>query len=369
MLSIPVICFVGASNSGKTTLIEKVIRLLADRDYRIATVKHTHKGFEMDTEGKDSWRHRSAGAKTVILLSPTQYVVVSETDREFTIEDVVERFIQGIDILIVEGFKRDRYPKIEVYRRGVSKELRCLNDPTVVALVSDDFCDVEIPGFDINDAKGVTDFIEEIFLVTKRGEGVDLKPEISRPTIGDTLRAPSGARLNFKKGREKKMIKVAVLTMSDKGSRGERVDESGRLVCEMVKDIAGEVVTHEIIPDEQKIIEERLKHFADDMEVDLVVTTGGTGVSPRDVTPEATKNVIEKEIPGLAEVMRIEGCKKTIRAAISRGIVGIRRGSLIVNLPGSPKGVMESLSVVLSTIPHVLEKMHGEEAECGQPVK
>jgi len=164
------------------------------------------------------------------------------------------------------------------------------------------------------------------------------------------------------------MIKVAVLTMSDKGSRGEREDQSGKLICEMVKDISGNVVAHEIIPDERELIEERLKYFADDMGIDLVVTTGGTGVSPRDVTPEATRNVIEREIPGLAEVMRAEGCKKTIRAAISRGIVGIRGGTLIINLPGSPKGVVESLGVILSTIPHVIEKMRGDESECGQPV-
>ncbi|MBI5756234.1 MAG: MogA/MoaB family molybdenum cofactor biosynthesis protein [Nitrospirae bacterium] len=165
------------------------------------------------------------------------------------------------------------------------------------------------------------------------------------------------------------MIKVAVLTMSDKGSRGEREDESGRLICNMVKDISGDVVLHEIIPDEPKIIEDRLRHFADDLRVDLIVTTGGTGVSPRDVTPEATKNVIEKEIPGLAEFMRAEGCKKTPRAAISRGIVGIRRGSLIVNLPGSPRGVSEGLGVILSTIPHVIEKMHGDESDCGKPAE
>lgn len=163
------------------------------------------------------------------------------------------------------------------------------------------------------------------------------------------------------------MIKVAVLTMSDKGSRGEREDQSGKLICEMVKDIAGNVVAHEVIPDEQKLIEERLKHFSDDLRVDLIVTTGGTGVTPRDITPEATRNVIEREIPGLAEVMRAEGCKKTIRAAISRGLVGIRGGSLIINLPGSPKGVVESLGVILSTIPHVIEKIHGDETECGKP--
>jgi len=164
------------------------------------------------------------------------------------------------------------------------------------------------------------------------------------------------------------MIKVAVLTMSDKGARGEREDKSGQLICDMVKEISGEVVVHEIIPDEEDLIEQKLRHFADDLKVDLIITTGGTGVSPRDVTPEATRKVIEKEIPGLAEVMRMEGCKKTVRAAISRGIVGIRGNTLIINLPGSPKGVVESLSVILTTIPHVLEKMHGDETECARPL-
>lgn len=160
------------------------------------------------------------------------------------------------------------------------------------------------------------------------------------------------------------MIKVAVLTMSDKGSRGEREDESGRLICEMVKEIDGDVIIHEVIPDEQKIIEERLMHFADNLKADVILTTGGTGVSPRDITPEATKKVLDKEIPGLAEVMRAEGCKKTIRAAISRGLVGLRGRTLIVNLPGSPKGVKEGLNVILTTIPHVIEKVQGDEREC-----
>ena len=162
------------------------------------------------------------------------------------------------------------------------------------------------------------------------------------------------------------MIHVAILTMSDEGSRGGRVDESGRLICEMIKDISGRVVAHEIIPDEQKIIEEKLRHFADTVGVDLIITAGGTGISPRDVMPEATRNVLEKEIPGLAEIMRVEGCKKTIRAAISRGLVGIRGGALIVNLPGRPKGIVDSLGVILSTIPHVLEKLHGDESDCGR---
>lgn len=162
--SIPVLCFVGASNSGKTTLIEKVISVLSKRGYRIATVKHTHKRFEMDAEAKDSWRHRFAGAKTVILSSASQFAVFSDTERELTVEDVLEKWVHDIDILIVEGFKRDKYPKIEVHRGGVSGEFRCLDDPSVVALASDGPADVPVPRYDINDAEGVADFIEKRFL-------------------------------------------------------------------------------------------------------------------------------------------------------------------------------------------------------------
>lgn len=166
MKTIPVLCFVGASNSGKTTLIEKVIRALTFRGHQVATVKHTHKTFEIDAEGKDSWRHRAAGAKTVILSSSTQFAVLSGTKEELTIEDILRRFVNDADILIVEGFKRGHYPKIEVHRRGVSKELLCLSDPSVIALASDDAILLrtpltDIPILDINDAEGISNLIEK----------------------------------------------------------------------------------------------------------------------------------------------------------------------------------------------------------------
>lgn len=163
--NIPVLCFVGTSNSGKTTLIEKVINLLTQRGYKVATVKHTHKEFKMDSEGKDSYRHMAAGAKTVVLASPTQFAVMSETNHELTIEEVLERFVANdTDLLIVEGFKRDKYPKIEVHRTGVSGDLRCTNDPSVVALASDGTHEVDIPVFDINNAEEIAGFIEQRFL-------------------------------------------------------------------------------------------------------------------------------------------------------------------------------------------------------------
>lgn len=157
------------------------------------------------------------------------------------------------------------------------------------------------------------------------------------------------------------MIKIGILTMSDKGSRGERIDESGQVIKNMVKDL-GEVLIYEVIPDEKELIKKKLMEFSE--KVDLILTTGGTGLSPRDVTPEATLEVVERLVPGIAEAMRYEGLKRTPRAMLSRAVAGVRGRCLIINLPGSPKAVRENLEVILSTIPHAVEKIKGDTSEC-----
>ncbi|MFA4920312.1 MAG: MogA/MoaB family molybdenum cofactor biosynthesis protein [Thermodesulfovibrionales bacterium] len=158
------------------------------------------------------------------------------------------------------------------------------------------------------------------------------------------------------------MITVAVLTLSDKGSKGEREDASGPLIREMLKGIDAEVKYYDILPDEKELIKEKLIEYG--KLVDLILTTGGTGLSPRDVTPEATIEVIERQIPGIAEAMRIEGLKKTRRAMLSRAVAGVRGKTLIINLPGSPKAVKENLEIILGVLPHAIEKIKGDTSEC-----
>ena len=158
------------------------------------------------------------------------------------------------------------------------------------------------------------------------------------------------------------MITVAILTLSDKGSKGEREDASGPLIREMLKGIDARVDYLDILPDEKELIKEKLIQYS--KLVDLVLTTGGTGLSPRDVTPEATLEVIERQVPGIAEAMRIEGLRKTRRSMLSRAVAGVRGCTLIINLPGSPKAVRENIEIILEVLPHAIEKIKGDPSEC-----
>ena len=162
------------------------------------------------------------------------------------------------------------------------------------------------------------------------------------------------------------MIRVGIITISDKGSRGEREDLSGEEIKKIIHHLPDAVITaYTIIPDEETIIIETLIAYADKEKLDLIITTGGTGLSPRDVTPEATKKVIDREVIGMAEAMRLDSLKITPFGMLSRSVVGTRGLSLIINLPGSPKGVRENLSTLLPVIPHALAKLKGDPSECG----
>jgi molybdopterin adenylyltransferase len=158
------------------------------------------------------------------------------------------------------------------------------------------------------------------------------------------------------------LINAAILTLSDKGSRNEREDLGGPLIREMLGKISAEVLYSEIIPDEKELIKEKLIEYS--RNVDLIITTGGTGLSPRDVAPDATLEVIDREIPGIAEAMRMAGLKKTNRAMLSRAVAGVRGKTLIINLPGSPKAVKEGLEAIMDVIPHAIEKIKGSTEDC-----
>ena len=159
------------------------------------------------------------------------------------------------------------------------------------------------------------------------------------------------------------MINIGILTISDKGSRGQRQDKSGEVIRDVVSKIRSTIVKYDIVPDEAGIIAGKLIDWADGGGVDVILTTGGTGLSRRDVTPETTLSVIDKEVPGIAEAMRVKSLEKTPMAVLSRAVAGLRGQCLIINLPGSPKAVQECLEVVLPAIPHAVEIIKGEVTE------
>ena len=162
------------------------------------------------------------------------------------------------------------------------------------------------------------------------------------------------------------MFIVGIITLSDKGSRGERIDESGRVIEEMITEAGYIVEKKEIIPDDQELIEEKLIEYSDDYDLDLILTTGGTGFSPRDVTPEATENVATRKVPGIAEAMRAYSMSITKRAMLSRATSVIRNNTLIVNLPGSPKAVRETLEYIITELDHGLRILKNLDGECAR---
>ena len=154
-------------------------------------------------------------------------------------------------------------------------------------------------------------------------------------------------------------IKVAVLTISDSCTEGSREDVSGQTIIDMLPEETFEISEKKIVPDDYQSITEVLKNFSDEQGIDVVLTTGGTGLGPRDVTPEATASVCERMAPGFSEILRVEGFRKTPKAILSRGVAGVRKNTLITNLPGSPKAVRECLEIILDVIPHAVKMVRG----------
>jgi molybdenum cofactor synthesis domain-containing protein len=161
-------------------------------------------------------------------------------------------------------------------------------------------------------------------------------------------------------------MRAGIITVSDKGSQGLRVDTSGPLISEMLKKFECDTAEYIVIPDERDIISREIIRLSDELDLDLIFTTGGTGFSKRDVTPEATLDVIEKQIPGIPEAMRQKSMQITPKGMLSRGVAGIRKNSIIINLPGSAKAVRENLEVVLPVLKHAVGTLRGTDTECGQ---
>jgi len=177
---IPIISIVGKSDSGKTTLIEKLVPELTRRGYRVATVKHDVHGFEVDREGKDSWRHKQAGAHTVVISSPKKVALIRDEEKDLTLEEIREKLIQDVDLILSEGYKKDVQPKIEIFRKEKHKKLLCTKEDNLIAIVSDKKFRVGVSCFFLDDIRGVADFIEKKYLQAKREGEASLKVDGKR---------------------------------------------------------------------------------------------------------------------------------------------------------------------------------------------
>jgi molybdopterin-guanine dinucleotide biosynthesis protein B len=221
---IPIVSIVGTSDSGKTTLLERLIPALTKRGYRVVTVKHDVHGFEVDREGKDSWRHRKAGSSTTIISSPEKIAIISDTDRDMTLEEIRGRYIQDADVIISEGYKRESYPKVEVSRKVQNRELLCTEDENLIAVATDYPVKVNVPRVDINDAEGLADIIEEKVINGYRPERISLlvngKPVPLKPFIEVFLTNSILGSLSALKGCQKaEDITIRIKTKKSKGRR------------------------------------------------------------------------------------------------------------------------------------------------------
>jgi molybdopterin-guanine dinucleotide biosynthesis protein B len=214
---IPIVSIVGKSDSGKTTLIEKLVPEITRRGYRIATVKHDIHGFEVDREGKDSWRHKQAGAHTVVISSPNKVALIRDVERDLTLEEIRDKLIQDVDIIISEGYKKDVQPKVEIFRMEMHQELLCTKEDNLIAIISDKTFDIEgVSCFFLDDIKGVADFIEKRFLASRKEKGevslkVDGKAIPLTPFVNDLVKKTIKGMLTALKGcKDSQQIEIKI---------------------------------------------------------------------------------------------------------------------------------------------------------------
>ena len=211
----PIVSIVGKSDSGKTTLLVKIVGEIRSRGYRVGSIKHDTHGFDIDHEGKDSWRHKQAGAAAVIISSPQKVAIVKDSDEDKPMDTLVAQYLQDVDIVFTEGYKRENKPKIEVFRKEMHRERLCQDDDNLIAMATDQHFDLSVPCFDINDVKGLADFVEEQFLKTARnasvslvmdGRYISLKPFIEELFVN----AIFGMTAALKGGKGAKSIQISV---------------------------------------------------------------------------------------------------------------------------------------------------------------
>lgn len=201
---IPIVSIVGKSDSGKTTLIEKLVPELTRRGHRVATVKHDVHGFEVDREGKDSWRHKKAGAHTVVISSPEKVALIRDVERDLSLGEIRDKLIRDVDLILSEGYKRDVQPKIEIFRKEKHQELLCAKEDNLIAIVTDQTFNIGVPCFDLEDMKGLSSFIEKEFLKARKGKRVSLevggKPIPLSPFVTDFMTKTIKGMLSALKG-------------------------------------------------------------------------------------------------------------------------------------------------------------------------
>jgi molybdopterin-guanine dinucleotide biosynthesis protein B len=201
---IPIVSIVGKSDSGKTTLIEKLVPELTRRGHRVATVKHDVHGFEVDREGKDSWRHKKAGAHTVVISSPEKVALIRDVERDLSLGEIRDKLIRDVDLILSEGYKRDVQPKIEIFRKEKHQELLCAKEDNLIAIVTDQTFNIGVPCFDLEDMKGLSSFIEKEFLKAGKGKRVSLevggKPIPLGPFVTDFMTKTIKGMLSALKG-------------------------------------------------------------------------------------------------------------------------------------------------------------------------
>ncbi len=226
-----VISIVGRSNTGKTMLLEKLIRELTARGYRVGTIKHDVHGFAIDHEGKDSWRHKHAGAAMTVISSPKQVAVVKDVDHDAEIDELVARYIDDVDIVLTEGYKQSKKPKIEVFRKAAYADLLCSDGDNLIAIATDSRHNLDVPQFDLNDAKGLVDLIEENYLARRARELITMEVDGAlvpvKPFLRTMLlRSISGMISALRGCAEPKKIIIKIETGKAFSMKSVQVDDS-----------------------------------------------------------------------------------------------------------------------------------------------